>query len=187
MIIRDFEPKHAEEATEIWDAYNSSFEKIEGMTLIRGEEKSIPEGVYHLVCDILVRHTDGTLLIMQRDSSKSYPGKWEATAGGSALRGENPLECAIRELREETGIIASELQEIRRFVWEPTHSFYVEFLCETDCDKNSVILQEGETSAFKWVTADEVLKMSQDEMLSWRMRRYIAEEIVGQKNHEGTV
>lgn len=167
---------------EIWDAYNSDFEKIEGMALIRGEEESIPEGVYHLVCDILVRHTDGTLLIMQRDPSKPYPGMWEATAGGSALRGEDPLGCAIRELREETGIIASELQEIRRFVWEPTHSFYVEFLCETDCDKNSVILQDGETSAFRWVTADEVLKMSQEEMLSWRMCRFISEEIVGQRN-----
>ncbi len=167
---------------EIWDAYNSSFEKIDGMTLIRGKEESIPEGVYHLVCDVLVRHTDGTILIMQRDSSKSHPGMWEATAGGSALRGEDPLECAIRELQEETGIIASELQEIRRFVWDPTHSFYVEFLCETDYDKNSVVLQEGETSAFKWVTADEVLKMSPEEMLSWRMRRYISEEIVGQKN-----
>ena len=170
------------EQMEIWDAYNSSFEKIDGMTLIRGEEESIPQGVYHLVCDILVRHMDGTILIMQRDPSKSYPGRWEATAGGSALRGEDPLECAKRELREETGIIASELQEIRRFVWDPTHSFYVEYLCETDCDKNSVILREGETVAFKWVTADEVLKMSADKMLSWRMRRYIMEKMVGQKN-----
>ena len=167
---------------EIWDAYNSSFEKIDGMSLIRDEEKSIPEGVYHLVCDILVRHIDGTILIMQRDPSKTYPGMWEATAGGSALKGEDPLECAIRELREETGIIASELREIRRFVWNPTHSFYVEFLCETDCDKKSVILRDGETAAFKWVSAEEVLKMPPEEMLSWRMCRYIAEEIAGQKN-----
>ena len=167
---------------EIWDAYNSSFEKIDGMSLIRDEEKSISEGVYHLVCDILVRHIDGTILIMQRDPSKTYPGMWEATAGGSALKGEDPLECAIRELQEETGIIASELREIRRFVWNPTHSFYVEFLCETDCDKKSVILRDGETAAFKWVSAEEVLKMPPDEMLSWRMCRYIAEEIAGQKN-----
>ena len=32
---------------EIWDAYDRNLEKIEGMTLIRGEK--IPEGVYHLV------------------------------------------------------------------------------------------------------------------------------------------
>ena len=88
---------------EIWDAYNSEYEKIEGMTLIRGEEASIPEGVYHLVCHILVEHVDGTFLLMQRDPRKAYPNMWEATAGGSALKGETAEECAYRELREETG------------------------------------------------------------------------------------
>ena len=47
---------------EVWDAYNKEFEKIEGMTLIRGE--AIPDGVYHLVSDIIVRHADGTYLLM---------------------------------------------------------------------------------------------------------------------------
>ena len=87
---------------EIWDAYDSDFNIIEGMTLIRGEENSIPDGIYHLVCTILVKHTDGTYLLMKRDLSKTYPGMWEATAGGSALKGEDPLTCAFRELREET-------------------------------------------------------------------------------------
>ena len=91
---------------EIWDAYNSEYEKIEGMTLIRGEEASIPEGVYHLVCHILVEHVDGTFLLMQRDPRKPYPSMWEATAGGSALKGETAEECAYRELREETGCTA---------------------------------------------------------------------------------
>ena len=159
---------------EIWDAYNSDFEKIDGMTLIRGEEGQIPDGVYHLVCHILVKHQDGTFLIMKRDMQKSYPGMWEATAGGSALKGETPLECAFRELREETGINASKLTEIKRFVWDPTHSFYVEYLCETECDKDSIILQEGETIAYKWVDADEICRMKSDELLSERMRQYIS-------------
>ena len=70
---------------EKWDAYNSSLEKIDGMILIRGEEKSIPSGIYHLVCDILVQHTDSSILLMQRDFKKHYGGMWEASAGGSAL------------------------------------------------------------------------------------------------------
>ena len=45
---------------EIWDADNSTFEKIEGLTLVRGEESKIPDCVYHLVNQILVKHTDGT-------------------------------------------------------------------------------------------------------------------------------
>ena len=46
--------------------------KIEGKTLIRGQ--AIPEGMSHLVCDIIVRHTDGTYLLMQRDERKHYGG-----------------------------------------------------------------------------------------------------------------
>ena len=52
---------------ELWDAYNSSFEKIEGMTLVREEQDKIPAGVYHLVCEVLVKHVDGTYLLMKRD------------------------------------------------------------------------------------------------------------------------
>ena len=87
---------------ELWDAYDADFHRIEGKTLIRGEP--VPEGIFHLVCDVLVKHTDGTFLLMQRAPGKHFGGMWEATAGGSALAGETPLECASRELREETGM-----------------------------------------------------------------------------------
>lgn len=158
---------------EIWDAYDRDQKIIDGMTLVRGEEASIPEGVYHLVCNVLVKHTDGTYLIMQRDLRKAYPGMWEASAGGSALKGETAPECAARELREETGITASGLKEIRRFARDLTHSFYVEYLCVTDCDKDSIRLQEGETIAYRWLSAEEICRMSEDELLSERMRQYI--------------
>ncbi|MBR4896783.1 MAG: NUDIX domain-containing protein [Clostridia bacterium] len=162
-----------EDSMEIWDAYNSRFEIIEGMTLIRGQESTIPSGVYHLVCDVLVRHMDGTYLLMQRDPRKSYPNMWEATAGGSALKGETPVECAIRELREETGIVASELVELTRLVKDSTHSVYIEYLYITNCDKRSVVLQEGETVNYKWVTVDEIEKMTSKELVSERMRTFI--------------
>lgn len=51
---------------EVWDAYNRQFERIEGVSLVRGE--TIPDGVYHLVSDVIVRHIDGEYLLMQRDS-----------------------------------------------------------------------------------------------------------------------
>lgn len=64
--------------------------------------QTIDDGMYHLVGEVIVKHIDGTYLIMQRDFKKHYGGMWELTAGGSALLGETPLECAVRELREET-------------------------------------------------------------------------------------
>lgn len=158
---------------EVWDAYNKEFEKIEGMTLIRGE--AIPDGVYHLVSDVIVRHADGTYLLMQRDSRKHFGGMWEATAGGSALTREGPLACAIRELWEETGIESEELTEVGRVVNDHNHTLYVEFLCVTDCEKEQVTLQEGETSAFRWVTKDELVSMKKDELVTERMQRFIGE------------
>ena len=88
---------------EYWDAYDGEFRRMEGVSLVRGED--IPAGVYHLVCDVLVRHTDGSYLLTRRDPRKHYGGLWEATAGGSALRGETPLDCARRELREGSSAV----------------------------------------------------------------------------------
>ncbi len=156
---------------ELWDAYNSNFEKIEGLTLIREEEDMIPAGVYHLVCHVLVKHVDGTYLLMQRDPHKAYPNMWEATAGGSALQGESPLQGALRELGEETGIEADSLEPLDQTLGQTC--IHCRFLCVTACDKNSVKLQEGETVNFRWASAEEILALSEEELISWPMRKYI--------------
>lgn len=158
---------------ELWDAYDSDLHRVEGITLTRGEP--VPAGLFHLVCDIMVRHTDGTYLLMQRDPRKHYGGLWEATAGGSALAGETPLECAVRELREETGISADGLTQVGVEISGETRAVYVEFLCVTDWDKEAVTLQEGETVDFQWVSRNELLAMERDELVTQRMQRYIGE------------
>ncbi|MBP5653900.1 MAG: NUDIX hydrolase [Clostridiales bacterium] len=159
---------------ELWDAYDKDLNKIEGVTLVRGEESSISTGKYHLVCDIIVRHDDGDYLIMRRDLRKAYGGMWEATAGGAALQGESPMECARRELAEETGIRSEDLSEIGRVASDVTHSFYVEFFCQTDCDKDSVILQEGETIDYRWVSREELMNMGED-LLTSRIQDFVEE------------
>jgi len=158
---------------EIWDAYDRRFNKIENVRLVRGE--AIPDGMYHLVCEIIVKHNDGTYLLMQRDFEKHLGGMWELTAGGSAMTNETPIECAIRELREETGIESSNLKEIRRIVHDGHRSLYVEYFCITDWDKNAVILQEGEPVDYKGVDKPELLKMGMDAMASSRTLELVKE------------
>lgn len=162
---------------EVWDAYDRNLKKFSGMTLIRGNEPQIPKGVYHLVCDIIVKHRDGSYLLMQRDPVKSYGGMWEITAGGSALMGETPEECACRELMEETGVTAGELKKLCTFFNDATHSVYVAFLCETDCPKDSIVLQEGETCAYKWMSPEELSKADRNELLVKRVLTYILGKI----------
>ncbi len=146
---------------EIWDGYLKDG-SLANVDLVRGEP--IPVGLYHLVCEILVRHTDGDYLVMQRDFGKSnFGGCFEATAGGSALKGEDKISCAKRELLEETGIVADSLEQIGTFLSHNT--IYFQFLCVTDCDKSSISLQEGETIAYKWLTEKEFIAFVKSEEL----------------------
>ncbi|WP_029410826.1 NUDIX hydrolase [Treponema pedis] len=158
---------------EIWDAYDKNFRKIENKKLIRG--KTIPKGLYHLSCEIIVKHNDGTYLLMQRDLQKHYGGMWELTAGGSALSGETAIECASRELKEETGIISNDLIEIKRIVHEGYQTLYVIYLHRTDLKKNAVILQEGETIGYKWIDKNTLFEMKKDMLASQRTSEIIKE------------
>ncbi len=146
---------------ERWDLYTAEGEPT-GKTIIRGEK--IPEGCYHLVCEVLVRHRDGSYLLMRRSPEKKiYPGCWEATAGGSALAGEGPLEGARRELREETGIKHAEFVPMNTLVSDLTATIYHSYLAITDCARDSVTLQPGETEDYRWLTEEEFREFWQTE------------------------
>lgn len=155
---------------EIWDAYLPDG-TLAGCDLVRGEP--IPEGLRHLVSEIIVRHTDGDYLLMQRDPRKrNYGGYYEATAGGSALKGEDALACAKRELREETGIHTGTFTSLGRSV--SCNTIYETFLCVTDCCKNSITLQAGETVSYKWITEAEFVDfVNSDAMIDVQRQRYL--------------
>lgn len=70
--------------------------------------------------------------------------------------GERPYDTAIRELREETGIEASKLEQIYRCMSKGT--IYYGYICKTNCNKDSIMLQEGETISYLWLTKEELFK-----------------------------
>lgn len=83
---------------------------------------------------------------MQRDMKKPvFPGLYFASAAGSALAGESAYDAAIRELKEETGIVALELEQIHKSANKDNNTIYYGYLCKTNCDKDFIILQKGET------------------------------------------
>lgn len=170
---------------EIWDLYTVDGVKT-GQTIARGER--IPHGCYHLVCEVLVRHTDGDYLLMCRSPEKKiYPGCWEATAGGSVLAGEEPLAGARRELREETGIAHAEFTPMGNLVSDLNGSIYHSFLALTDCPKDSIVLQPGETVDYRWLTEEEFREFWQTgesvpiqkrRLLPWlKEMGYVAEDV----------
>lgn len=155
---------------ELWDAYTRDGE-LTGETLVRGEP--IPNGRYHLVCEVLVRHRDGEYLCMKRSMEKpNFPGFYEASAGGSALRGEDKWQCVKRELLEETGITCDSFTEVGVSVIDERHGIFYSFVCTVDCDKAAVTLQPGETEDYIWMNEQDFITfVNSDKMVPSQKRR----------------
>lgn len=89
---------------EVWDLVDENKRPINKLHT-RGEAQQ--PGEYHVVVEILTVNADGRILLTQRDAEKTYPLLWETT-GGSVTAGESSLQGAVRELAEETGLVAEE-------------------------------------------------------------------------------
>ncbi len=155
---------------ERWDAYLPDG-RLAGRTLTRDEP--VPAGLYHIVADVLVKHSGGDYLVMQRDFRKEgYPGKFEAGASGAILQGETPCEGALRELREETGIHTDALT----FLFAASdlkQTLYFSYICLTDCDKQAITLQEGETISYRWLSESDFFAFTQtDDFASGPLTRW---------------
>ena len=160
---------------ELWDLYDRDGKRTgEVWERGHGNYREIPEGRYHLVSDILVQHTDGSYLLTKRHPGKDvYPGFWEASAGGSAQTGENPEECAKRELFEETGIRSEHFELINTTFREMSHSLIYSYITVVDCAKDDVVLQEGETTEYRWVDAAGLIEYADSDLaIKSRVERY---------------
>ena len=151
---------------ELWDLYDrdgNKTGKIWERTNV--DSLSIPDGLYHIVCDVLIKHSDGSYLLTKRDPGKNvYPGYWEASAGGSALQGEDPEQCVVREMFEETGLKAESIELINKTIRDQSHSIIYSYLATVNCDKDSVVLQEGETTEYKWVDVQGLLEYTRSDL-----------------------
>ncbi len=92
---------HAVPDMEVWDLYSENRELL-GKDHIRGNR--LPEDGYHLVVHVWIRNTKGEYLISQRSANRpTFPLIWECV-DGSVLKGEDSLQGAVREAKEEAGV-----------------------------------------------------------------------------------
>ena len=148
---------------ELWDAYDREGNRL-GFDLVRGEP--LPEGAYHLVCQVLVRHENGDYLLMRRDWNKRYGGLFELTAGGAVQKGEDAETAARRELFEETGISDGALVEFAGDTHDDYRYIVRRFFLQTACDPSSIVLQPEETVEYRWVSEAELTAILQTDAVT---------------------
>jgi 8-oxo-dGTP pyrophosphatase MutT (NUDIX family) len=108
---------------------------------------------------IAVLSSDGRLLIHRRSADKDlWPGWWDIAAGGVVTAGESYEAAARRELAEELGVIASELDYLGQ-------SRYVDDDLAALCRGYRVVhdgpftFGDGEIVEARWVTFAELEAM----------------------------
>ena len=144
---------------ELWDILDENRNKT-GRTVQRG--KPMKQDEYHLVVHVWIRNSKGEYLISKRTPNKTYPNKWETT-GGSAIVGDDSLQAALREVKEELGVDLSTSKGKCVFSLKRQHRNFPDFLdvwlFKEDVDISKVVYQPEEVCDAKWATEEEIYSM----------------------------
>lgn len=144
---------------ELWDVYDCQRNKL-GKTWVRGEEMAA--GEYHMVVEVWTINDRHQMLVTQRDPVKRFAYQWECT-GGAAIVGEDSLDAAVRELQEETGLVAQR-EEMRLIGSEtiPERNYFLDtYIYRTDKAIGEMSWQPGEVINGKYVSIEEFEQMNE--------------------------
>lgn len=148
---------------ELWDLYDAERQPLR-KTHVRGVPMT--PGEYHTVVGIWTVNREGEILLTLRHPQKeSFPNMWENTEG-SVVAGETSRAGAVRELREETGISATESELVLLGSRRETRAFVDTYFTFQDVPLENLTMQEGETVQAKWVTPKELDEMIQGGLLA---------------------
>jgi len=100
---------------EIFEAVDTEGRVIGHAT--RSEVHSNP-ALIHRVAHVMVFNRQGDLLLQKRSMNKDIgPGKWDTSVGGHVNPGEEVLDAAVREMKEELDIVLSDLQFLYSYLF----------------------------------------------------------------------
>ncbi len=137
-------------------------------------ERSIAhlEGIPHRTSHLwLVRERNGRLqvLLQKRAAAKSFPGCYDISSAGHIPAGQDYNASALRELKEELGLTASESDLIccgdMKISWDdvffgiPYHDrqYTRVFLLWADVEEDRLTLQEEEVDGVLWIDLQECI------------------------------
>lgn len=143
---------------ELWDLLDEMRNKT-GYTHLRGTPLSA--GEYHLVVHVWILNDAGEFLISKRTPNKTYPGMWECT-GGSAVAGDDSLTTALKESREELGIILLPENGTLFTTYKAGPNFIDVWIFKQNVDLDTITFQPDETCDAQHATPQAVKQMMQN-------------------------
>jgi isopentenyldiphosphate isomerase len=111
----------------------------------------------HRVVHVLVFNSRGELLLQKRSMNKDVaPGKWDTSVGGHLNPGEDPLNGARRETKEELGIVVEEPKFLYTYIH--TNSYETELVYTYSClyEGSPIRFNPGEIDEIKFWSIEEI-------------------------------
>ena len=112
-------------------------------------------GEYGLVVCVWVHDGHGKLLLTRRAPGKSFAGTWE-NSGGAAQAGETSRQAIVRELYEETGILAGEEDFELLESGRDRNTFYDFYCLKRQVPLKDIVLLPGETDDVMWASFGKI-------------------------------
>jgi isopentenyldiphosphate isomerase len=134
------------------------FGKRTGRVVTRGTKLASDE--FYLAVHVWIRDESNQYLVQQRAFHlTSGPGVWSTTVG-YVLSGEESIDGAIREVKEELGIqlLSAYLQRIERHVLDNRVEDI--WMAEVHRDSIGIPAPGDEVADYKWVSRDELEQLA---------------------------
>lgn len=152
------------EYVDLFDENNNPIGKI------KEKQQAHEDGNFHRTAHVWIINNKNELLLQKRSSTKkTHPNCWDISGAGHIRAKESVTEGAIRELKEELGVKATEkdlnyIATIRSTKNPKNMEFQYVYLLKCNKKIDEYVLEDNEVSEVKYVHFEKLEKMAEEKV-----------------------